>query len=227
MQPPLVNKQKPKVILLSLSAVIATAAMLFLPAGSVYYWQAWVFLAILFIPCFFVLRYFWIHNPEFLAKRMQFREKEKRQHILVVVAQLGFLLGFLTPGLDYRYGWTSVPLWLTITADILFFACYMFIFWVFRVNAFASRIVEVVPDQKVISSGPYAIIRHPMYAGLIPMYLSVPLMLGSFVAVFIFLPVIPVMILRIFDEEKLLLRDLPGYREYTQKVRYRLIPGVW
>ena len=216
-----------KIFLLFLLTVAVTALVLFLPAGSFNYWQAWVFMAVLFTPAIVILAYFLKHDPEFLERRLRYREKETSQQKLIIVTDLILLIGIFIPGLDYRYGWSNVPVWLVIASDIVVFLAYMFIFFVFRENSYASRIVEVDKKQKVISTGPYAIVRHPMYATLIPMYLCVPLALGSYPALIFFAPIIVVIILRIFDEEKLLLRNLKGYREYTKKVRYRLIPGIW
>jgi len=216
-----------KIFLLFLLTVAVTALVLFLPAGSFNYWQAWVFMAVLFTPAIVILAYFLKHDPEFLERRLRYREKETSQQKLIIVTDLILLIGIFIPGLDYRYGWSNVPVWLVIASDIVVFLAYMFIFFVFRENSYASRIVEVDKKQKVISTGPYAIVRHPMYAALIPMYLCVPLALGSYPTLIFFAPIIVVIILRIFDEEKLLLRNLKGYREYTKKVRYRLIPGIW
>ena len=173
------------------------------------------------------MSYFLKHDPEFLERRMRFKEKEATEKSIIKIAQLLFFIGILLPGLDHRYGWSDVPFWLVITSDIIIFLSYMLVFFVFKENSYASRIVEVEKEQKVIATGPYSVVRHPMYAGIIPMYLCIPLALGSFVAVVFFAPVIVVIILRIFDEERLLLKDLKGYEEYTKKVKYRLIPGVW
>jgi len=208
-------------------AVVVTGLMLFLPAGSLRYWQAWMFLATLFPPVFFVVSYFLTRDPGLLARRLQLREKERQQQVIVKLANLAFFLGFLFPGLDHRYGWSGVPAWASVLADALVFLGYVIVFLVFRENSYTSRIVEVVEGQKVVTTGPYALVRHPMYAGVVLMYLSTPIALGSFWALAFFVPVIVLIVVRALDEERVLVRDLEGYTEYTQKVRYRLVPRVW
>lgn len=218
---------KKKLVLFLIMAPAVTGLLLFLPAGTLRYWQAWAFMATLFIPAGFVISYFVRHDPALLERRLKSRETETREKSMIKAGQFLFLAGFLAPGLDRRFGWSQMPGWLCLAADAVVFLSYMFIFRVFKENSYASRIVEVQQGQKVIDTGPYAVIRHPMYAGIIPMYLAIPLALGSYPALVFFLPVVAIIILRIFDEERLLLKDLPGYREYTTKVRFRLIPHVW
>jgi len=218
---------KRRIILLVPVVTIVIGLMLFLPAGSLGYWQAWLFVGTLLVPFILVVSYFLKHDPEFLERRMRFKEKEAEEKRIMKVGKLLFFIGFLTPGFDYRFGWSHVPFWLVVASDIVIFLAYMFVFLVFKENSYASRIVEVDKKQRVITTGPYAFVRHPMYAGIIPMYLCVPLALGSYVALIFFVAVIPLIILRIFDEERLLLKDLEGYKEYTEKVKYRLIPGIW
>jgi len=209
------------------SAVVVTGLMLFLPAGSLRYWQAWMFLATLFLPVLFVVSYFLRRDPALLARRMQVKEKEREQQVIVKLASLAMFLGFLFPGLDHRYGWSGVPAWASILADALVFLGYVIVFFVFRENSYTSRIVEVVEGQKVVTTGPYSLVRHPMYAGLVLMYLSTPIALGSFWALGFFVPVIVLIVVRALDEERVLVRDLEGYKEYTRMVRYRLVPRVW
>lgn len=201
--------------------------ILFLPAGSLQYWEAWLYVVVLLIPMLITVNYLAIHDPALLERRMRFNEKEEKQKLIVKLFRLPFLLGFLIPGFDYRFSWSEVPVLLVIVANLMVFAGYFLVFLVFRENSFTSRIVEVEKDQKVISTGPYAIICHPMYTGTILMFLFTPLALGSWWAfpVFAFLPVI--LIFRILDEERVLRDNLPGYTEYCQKVRYRLIPKIW
>ena len=218
---------KRKIFLFFPLGIIVVGLMLFLPAGSLNYWQAWLFMGILFIPFTFVILYFLKHDLEFLERRMRYKEKEAEEKTIIKIGQILFLIGFLTPGFDYRFGWSNVPFWVVIVSDVIIFLSYMLVFLVFKENTYASRIVEVDKKQKVITTGPYAFVRHPMYSGIIPMYLCVPLALGSYVAVIFFAPVIIIVILRIFDEERLLLKDLEGYKEYTEKVKYRLVPGIW
>jgi len=207
--------------------VVVTGLLLFLPAGSFNYWQAWLFMGVLFIPFIFVVLYLIRNNPDLIERRLRFKEKEAGEKTIIKLSQVVFFIGILVPGFDYRFGWSHVPFWLVIAADIVIFLGYMLIFLTFKENSYASRIVEVEKKQKICTTGPYAIIRHPMYAGIIPMYISVPLALGSYYALIFFVPTIGVVFYRIFDEEKILSKNLKGYREYMKKVKYRLIPGIW
>ena len=201
--------------------------ILFLPAGTFAYLEAWIYLAVLLIPMFFVMIYYIKKAPEFLERRMRLKEKEREQKLIIKLAFIPYLLAFILPGIDKRSGWSNVPLYLAVAADILVFVSYIFILYVFHVNQFASRIVEVEKGQKVIQSGPYRFIRHPMYLGTIIMYAVSPLALGSYWAMIPGLLIIPVIIARILNEEKVLTQELEGYAEYKLKTRYRLIPGVW
>jgi protein-S-isoprenylcysteine O-methyltransferase Ste14 len=208
-------------------ALIALAALFFLSAGTLAYWEAWLYLAILFIPMAFVMSYLLNNNPELLERRMRFRERAKTQKRLISLSWLWFLLAFLLPGLDYRFGWSNPPVWVVLLAAALVLVGYGMVFWVFRENSYASRVVEVTQGQQVIDSGPYAIVRHPMYIGSIVLYIFSPLALGSYWAMIPALPIIPILVIRLLDEEKLLVQELPGYKEYRQKVKYRLLPGIW
>jgi len=200
---------------------------LFLPAGSFMYWEAWIYSVVLFIPLIITVSYLHKKDPALLERRMRFKEKEEKQKTIAKFFRLPFLLGFLIPGFDFRFNWSEIPVALVIAANIMVFLGYILVFFVFRENSYASRIVEVEKEQKVISTGPYSIVRHPMYTGVILMYLFTPIALGSWYAmiVFIFLPVI--IIFRIDNEEKYLCENLPGYIEYRQKIRFRLIPYIW
>jgi protein-S-isoprenylcysteine O-methyltransferase Ste14 len=208
-------------------AFIFLAAILILTAGSLKYWQGWIFCIVIMVPAFFVVIYFLKRAPEFLERRMKFKEKELEQKTFIKIADIFFLLAFLIPGLDHRFGWSTIPLWLIIMSDLAILGGYFLVFLSFKENVFAGRTVEVFKGQKVISTGPYAIIRHPMYAGMIPMILFMPLALGSFWAIIPLIPVCIVIFFRILNEEKVLGRDLPGYNIYRKKVHYRLIPFVW
>ena len=216
-----------KVFLVFPLAFLFIGLMLFLPAGTFDYWQAWLFILVLFIPVVFVLSYLLKRDPELLARRMKFKEKEVHQKLIIKISSFMFFIGFLIPGFDYRFSWSSVPLWLVIAADIIILLSYLLVFLVFRENSYTSRIVEVAKGQKVISTGPYSVIRHPMYAGVMLMYLFMPVALGSYWALIVFVPTIGVIVFRALDEEKVLLKGLKGYREYCKKVRYRIIPGIW
>jgi protein-S-isoprenylcysteine O-methyltransferase Ste14 len=210
-----------------LMAFFALAAMFFLSAGTLAYWEAWLYLAILFIPMAFVMVYLLKNDPQLLERRMHMREREKAQKRIISFSWLWFLLAFLLPGLDHRFGWSDVPVGVVLLAAGLVLLGYGLVFWVFRANSYASRVIEVAQGQQVIDSGPYAIIRHPMYIGSIVLYVFSPLTLGSWWAMIPALPIIPILVLRILNEEKLLVKDLPGYEAYRQKVKYRLLPGIW
>jgi len=210
-----------------LMAFFVLAAMFFIPAGTLAYWEAWLYLAILFIPMFFVGLWLLKNDPELLERRMRFREKETTQKRVINFSLIWFLLAFVLPGFDYRFGWSNVPVWVVLAAALLVLLGYFMVFWVFRENSYASRVIEVAQGQKVIDTGPYALVRHPMYAGSIILYVFSPLALGSWWAMIPALPIIPVLIVRLLNEEEILLRDLPGYAAYRQKVRFRLLPGVW
>ena len=222
-----IKKVKRKIYFIFPLGFILLATVLMLSAGSLRYWQGWVFCTAIFVPALFVSTYFLKRSPEFLERRMKFREKETRQKAIIKIASIIFFLGFLIPGFDYRFGWSNMPWWLVLAANVMVSASYFLVFLSFKENAFAGRTVEVFEGQKVIDTGPYAVVRHPMYAGIIPMFLFMPLALGSLWAVIPFIPVCAIIILRILNEEEVLRRDLPGYNEYCEKVRYRLLPFVW
>jgi len=211
----------------ALVAIPVLFAMFFLPAGTLAYWEAWGYLAILFIPMSFVLNYLLKNEPELLERRMRMREKEAEQKLIIKLSYLYFLLTFLLPGFDKRMGWSNVPAGVVIAADILVLTGYGIFLLVLRENRYASRIIEVEQEQKVISGGPYAIVRHPMYLGVSLMYILTPLALGSYWAMIPSILIIPILVLRIKNEESVLLRELKGYPEYMQKTKYRLLPGIW
>lgn len=210
-----------------LMAVVILAAMFFLPAGTFAYWEAWLYMATLIIPMFFIGSYLLKHAPDLLERRMRMREKEATQRSILTLSFPLFLLAYLLPGFDHRFGWSNVPPAVVIITDILVLLGYGLIFLVFRENRYASRIVEVGQEQEVISSGPYAIVRHPMYVGTLLFYCLSPLALGSYWAMIPAILIIPILIMRILNEETVLAKELKGYPEYMQKVKYRLIPGIW
>lgn len=201
--------------------------LIFLPAGTFHYWQAWILSAILIVPMIFVLRYFLKHDPEFLASRTQFREKEKQQKWIIRLTTPVFFLAFIIPALDHRYSWSAVPTWLVLVADVMILLGYLMVFAVFRQNRFASRIIEVKEGQQVIKTGFYSVVRHPMYLGVIIMYLPMPLALGSFWGLVPMAMLPAVLAFRVLNEEKVLRRELPGYEEYCTQTRYRVLPGIW
>jgi protein-S-isoprenylcysteine O-methyltransferase Ste14 len=208
-------------------AIPIFALVILLPAWKWDYWQAWLYLLILYIPMFFVLYYLLKNDPALLQRRMRMREKESVQRRIIVLSLVYFLVAFTLPGLDVRFGWSNVPAWVSLVADVLVFIGYMTFVWVLTINSYLSRVVEVEAGQKVVSSGPYAIVRHPMYAGISLMYIATPVALGSFWALIPAVFIVPILVVRLRNEEQVLLRDLPGYAEYTRKVKYRLVPGIW
>lgn len=209
------------------AGIVMFTLLFFLPAGTWRYWQAWMYIGILIIPMFFVLAYFMKHDPALLERRMKMREERKEQRRIIQVSGLTFVLAYILPGFDIRYGWSDMPAWVSIAAGVVLFLSYMLVFRTMQVNSFLSRVIEVAQGQKVIDTDVYGIVRHPMYVGMIVLYVISPVVLGSWWAVIPALAIIPVIVFRILDEEKALEKDLPGYVEYKQKVRYRLIPFVW
>lgn len=216
-----------KAVLFFLASLLFMAAFLFLPAGTLDYWQAWLYLGVIFIPAAFVVLYFLHHDPKFLERRFKMKEKEAQQKRIVGLSTLFFLASFLVPGLDRRFGWSSVPADVSLAAALAVLLGYGLIFAVFRENSYAGRTIRVEKGQKVISTGPYSIVRHPMYVGVLLLYLATPLALGSWWAFPFFLFILPTLYFRILNEEEVLRRDLAGYRQYCKKVRWRLLSGVW
>jgi protein-S-isoprenylcysteine O-methyltransferase Ste14 len=219
-----------KALLSVLLLGVVMAAILFITAGTVDYWQAWVFLVNFTILSLLITIYLIRNDPELLKRRMRggpTAEKRVSQRVIMIFTSLGFIGLLVVPALDRRFGWSTVPLAVVIAGDTLVALGYYFIFLVFRRNTYTSATVEVAANQKVIDSGPYSLVRHPMYAGALLYLLGTPLALGSYWGVVPFVAVIPFLIWRIFDEEKMLTRELEGYAEYKQRVRFRLVPGVW
>ena len=201
--------------------------MLFVPAGTLVYWQAWVYLAILFVPMSLISRYLLNNDPELLERRMRMKEKETEQKRIIALGWAYFLLLFLLPGFDRRFGWSSVDPKLVFVADLVVVLGYLLFVMVLKENRYASRIIEVEPGQQVVTTGPYAVVRHPMYLAVLLMFTFSPLALGSLWAM-LPTPLLAVLLVaRIDNEEGVLLRELAGYRDYCQQVKYRLLPGVW
>lgn len=210
-----------------IAGMILIGVLLFLPAWTFAYPGAWLFMALLFIPMLVLGIVLLIKAPKLLEKRLNNKEKEKTQQGVIALSGLMFPVGFVLSALDFRFGWSTVPLWLVITASVLFFIGYLAYAEVMRENAYLSRTIEVQEGQKVISTGLYGVVRHPMYLATLFMFLPLPLILGSFWGLipFAFYPVLTV--IRILNEEKVLTEGLCGYREYKTRVKYRLIPFVW
>ena len=221
-----------RIIVRFLLILIAAVAIIFVPAGTLKFWQGWVFLAILFIPSVCAYAYFWKHDPQLLERRMQNKEQMSEQKLLIRCSGPLFFAAFLLPGLDYRFGWSrgllgSLPLWLTIVFEATVLASILFMAWVMNVNRYAARTIRVEAEQKVITTGPYRFVRHPLYAGSALLWHSTPLALGSWVAWPFFVLLVPFYAIRLLNEEKVLRAELPGYSEYCLRTRYRLIPLVW
>jgi protein-S-isoprenylcysteine O-methyltransferase Ste14 len=201
--------------------------IILIPAGTLWFWQAYLYFAVLVVPMILGVFYFLIKDPKFLDRRTRAKEKEKQQKLISIFSTVVFLAGFILPGLDHRFGWSDVPINFVITADIIVLSGYLIIFAVFRQNSYASRIIEVEENQEVISTGLYGVVRHPMYLGVLVMFLPAPIALGSFWGL-LPLSVLPlVLVLRILNEEKVLSANLPGYKEYCKTIRFRMIPFIW
>lgn len=207
--------------------ILFVIALLFIPAGSIKYMNGWLFIGLLFIPMLILGVVLFLKAPQLLEKRLSVKEKEKTQKGVVSASALLFLVGFIVAGLDFRFGWSSVPLPVVIAASVILLVSYGLYGEVMRENAYLSRTVEVQENQKVIDTGLYGLVRHPMYAVTIWLFLSIPVVLGSLWSLLCFVPYVFVIAVRIKNEEKVLEEGLEGYKEYKQKVKYRLIPFIW
>lgn len=207
--------------------VVLIGALLFLPAGTTAYPQGWLLMGILFIPMFIAGLVMMAKNPALLRSRLNAKEKQREQSIVVKLSGLMFLVGFILAGLSYRFGWLMLPRWVSILGAVLFLMSYALYAEVLRENTWLSRTVEVQEGQQVVSTGLYGIVRHPMYAVTLVLFLSMPLVLGSALTFVVFLAYPAIIVKRIRNEEEVLARELAGYPEYMQKVRWRLIPFVW
>lgn len=209
------------------AGVLLVAVLLFLPAGTVRFPGAWHLMVILFVPMFFAGLLMWRKAPALLERRLRAKEQEGEQKQVIGLSALMFLIGFMLAGLDFRWNWTSVPGWLNAIAMIAFLLGYLLFAEVLRENAYLSRTIEVQTGQKVVDTGLYSLVRHPMYSATVLMFLSMPLILGSWVSfgAFLFYPVL--IYRRILNEEAVLSKELQGYSEYCKKVTYRLLPYIW
>jgi len=214
----------------SVFGVIAMAALLFIPAWTFNYWQAWAFMAVFVGSSSAITVYLARHDPKLLERRMSAgptAEREKAQKIIASFAMLGFMALLAFPSLDHRFGWSRVSSYLSVIGDALVALGFLLEYFVIRENSYAASTIQVAEGQKVISTGPYALVRHPMYAGALPLLIGMPLALGSWWGLFGLILIVPALVWRLLDEEKFLHKKLLGYTEYTQKVRYRLIPNLW
>ncbi len=207
--------------------LLLVGLLIFLPAGTLAYAYGWLLVGLLFGPMLIAGFVMLARSPELLRKRLDAKEKQATQKGVLAFSGLMFIAGFVVAGLDFRFGWSQMPTWVVITAAVLFLVAYALYAEVMRENAYLSRTVRVEQGQTVVDTGMYGIVRHPMYAVTILLFLMIPLVLGSWYALiaFAFYPVI--MFVRLTDEEELLTRELPGYTEYKQKVKYRIVPFVW
>jgi protein-S-isoprenylcysteine O-methyltransferase Ste14 len=210
--------------------LFAMAALLFTLAGTLRYWQAWTFLAVYFTSSMAIILYLSRNDPKLLERRLgggPLAEKRTSQKIIKFLTSLGFIGVILVPACDHRFAWSHLPASVALAGDALVAFGWLAMFFVFKENSFSSATIELAPDQRVISTGPYALVRHPMYAGSFVMLLGSAMALGSWSGVLVVVALIPVRVWRIIDEEKFLMRRLPGYAAYQEQVRYRLIPLVW
>ena len=211
---------------LTLGAIVI-GALLFCPAGSLHYWNGWLFMAALFVPMTIALVYLCRNDRSLLEKRLKLHEKQKEQKIYLKLSLIWFVVSFLMPGFDYRFGWSDVPVWLTVASVTVMIFGYVLFIIVMVQNTFASRVIEIQQNQRVIDTGMYSVVRHPMYMAAIIMYLACPLVLGSYYALIPTMLLPALIIYRIRNEEAVLRAGLDGYPEYAERVRYRLIPYLW
>lgn len=210
-----------------LLGIIVLGVLLFLPAGSFLYWQGWLLMGILFVPMFVAGIVLFVRSPELLRKRLNSKEKEAEQKGVVAISGLLFIAAFVISGLNWRYGWWVLPDWVVWVSAFLFLASYLLYAEVLRENTYLSRTIEVQDGQKVIDTGLYGIVRHPMYMATTVMFLTMPLVLGSPISLLVMLGYIPVIAKRISNEEAVLEKGLEGYKDYKKKVRYKMIPLLW
>ena len=207
--------------------VVLVGILVFLPAGTFNYLGGWILMGILFIPMFIAGIIMMVKNPKLLASRLNAKEKEKKQDLVVKLSGLMFIAGFVVAGLDYRFKWLELPIYVNIIGSVIFILSYILYAVVLKQNTFLSRTIEVVDAQYVIDTGLYSIVRHPMYTATVFLFLAMPLVLGSLLSFVIFMLYPIIIVLRIKNEELVLSRELVGYKEYLTKVKYRLIPYIW
>ena len=210
-----------------LLGVVIIGLLIFLPAGSLFYWQGWLFMGILFVPMFVAGLVMMARNPDLLRKRLSAKEEEKEQKMVVKLSGLLFMAAFIVAGLNWRFGWCVLPVWAVWVSAVVFLACYLLYAEVLRENTYLSRTIEVQENQKVIDTGLYGVVRHPMYSATTLLFLAMPLVLASPISFAIMLLYIPLIVIRIKNEEKVLEDGLPGYKEYKTRVNYRVIPFIW
>ena len=210
-----------------LSGLVLVGALIFLPAGSFAYWQGWLLMGILFVPMFLAGLVMMAKSPELLRRRLNAREEETEQKQVLALSALMFLAAFVLAGLNYRFGWLALPRWIVWTAAGVFLLGYILYAEVMRENVWLSRTIEVQENQRVVDTGLYAVVRHPMYAATLLLFLAMPLVLGSLPSFAVMLLYLPIIAKRIRNEEAVLERGLEGYSEYKKRVKYKVIPGIW
>ena len=207
--------------------VVIVGALIFLPAGTLTYYNGWLFMGVLFIPMLLAGIVMMIKNPKLLASRLDVKEKQKEQGLVIKLSGLMFVIGFVVAGLDFRFNWIKLAAWVSYVFAVVLICAYLLWAEVLRENTYLSRTIKVETGQTVIDTGLYAIVRHPMYTASIILFLAMPLVLGSLVSFFIFLLYPIIIVIRIIHEEKYLEKELVGYTDYKKKVKYRLIPFIW
>ena len=210
-----------------LAGVICIGLVIFIPAGTLNYWNGWLFMVLLFVPMFFAGIALMIKNPDLLMRRLNSKEKEKEQKIVILLSGVMFLSIFVVAGLNYRYSWIQLPNMAVLIASIIFVIAYILYAVVLRENEYLSRTIEVEENQRVVNTGLYAVVRHPMYSATILLFLSMPLILGSIISFAIALSYLFIIIKRIKNEEAVLEKELQGYTEYKKEVKYKLIPFIF
>ncbi|MFJ2986235.1 methyltransferase family protein [Collimonas sp. NPDC087041] len=214
----------------SLLGTIALAALLFIPAGTFDYWQGWLFMLVFVGASASITAYLAIHDPKLLERRMNAgprAEKEPTQKIVIFIALTGFVAMLVFPALDHRFGWSPVPAYISLAGDAFIIVSFLAFFVVLKANTYAASTIQIAEGQQVISTGPYALVRHPMYAGALPLLAGIPLALGAWWGLLMLVFVMPVLVWRLLDEEKFLRKNLAGYADYCEKVPYRLLPFIW
>ncbi len=224
------NKLARKTVIGFTQLIALLGILLLAPAWTLDYWQAWVYLSVFAVSTALITVYLWKEDPKLLERRINAgpgAENEKRQKLVQALASVVFIGTMILPSLDHRFSWSAVPLTVVVTGDVLVALGFLVIFRVFKENSFAAATITVAPDQRLVWTGPYAIVRHPMYSGALIMLFGTPLALGSWWALLMFIPMALAILWRARDEERFLMANLPGYEEYCQIVRYRLVPRVW
>ena len=210
-----------------LAGLLLVGLLVFLPAGTLHFWNGWLLILILFVPMFAAGLVLLVRNPDLLRKRLNAKEEEGAQKAVLVLSALMFLAAFLVAGLNYRFGWIPLPRWAALLAAAVFLAGYVLYAEVLRENAYLSRTIEVQAHQKVVDTGLYGVVRHPMYAATLLLFLSMGFVLGSPLSALILLAYLPIIAKRIRNEEAVLLEGLEGYADYRKRVKYKLIPFIW